>query len=110
MVGGAQPSGAYSRHDDLRGAYPRRQVALVCSAGVAHLWPCNLRAWDLFMCRRPRCRVGGMGNATGLDYSAVQAVMCMQGVGQRQRAGLLQAVRECEAVALAAWDEKRPSG
>lgn len=60
----------------------------------------------LFMAVATQWRVG-MGGATGLDYSAVAAVMDIQGVKQKKRAKMFEHIRIMEAAVLEIWAENK---
>ena len=49
----------------------------------------------------------GLGGATGLDYSAVAAVMHMQGTPRKERSELLALLRVMEAEVLEVWARKK---
>ena len=70
------------------------------------LWPENRPAWDLWLCLQTQWRVG-MAGATGLDYSAVAAVMHMQGTPRKKRPELLALLRVMEAEVLEVWARER---
>lgn len=48
-----------------------------------------------------------MGGATGLDYSAVAAVMDIQGVKPKKRAKMFEHIRIMEAAVLEMWAENK---
>lgn len=48
-----------------------------------------------------------MAGATGLDYSAVAAVMHMQGTPRKERPELLALLRVMEAEVLEVWGKQR---
>ena len=60
----------------------------------------------LFMAVATQWRVG-MGGATGLDYSAVAAVMDIQGVKAKKRAKMFEHIRIMEAAVLEIWAENK---
>ena len=60
----------------------------------------------LFMAVATQWRVG-MGGATGLDYSAVAAVMDIQGVKPKKRAKMFEYIRIMEAAVLEIWAENK---
>lgn len=70
------------------------------------LWPENRPAWDLWLCLQTQWRVG-MAGATGLDYSAVAAVMHMQSTARKERPELLALLRVMEAEVLEVWGKER---
>ena len=70
------------------------------------LWPDNRPAWELWLCLGTQWRVG-MAGATGLDYSAVAAVMHMQGTPRKERSELLALLRVMEAEVLEVWARQR---
>ena len=70
------------------------------------LWPDNRPAWELWLAVQTQWRVG-LGGATGLDYSAVAAVMHMQGTPRKERSELLALLRVMEAEVLEVWGKER---
>lgn len=70
------------------------------------VWPQNWPSVMLFMAVGTQWRVG-MGGATGLDYSAVAAVMDIQGVKPKKRAKMLEHIRIMEAAVLEIWAENK---
>ena len=70
------------------------------------LWPDNRPAWELWLAVQTQWRVG-LGGATGLDYSAVAAVMHMQGTPRTERSELLALLRVMEAEVLEVWARKK---
>ena len=71
------------------------------------LWPENRPAWDLWCSLQTQWRTGGMGVATGLDYTAVQATMQLLGIARQDRAELFALVRCMESAVLEEWDAQR---
>ena len=70
------------------------------------VWPQNWPSVMLFMAVATQWRVG-MGGATGLDYSAVAAVMDIQGVKPKKRAKMFEHIRIMEATVLEIWAENK---
>ena len=70
------------------------------------LWPENRPVWELWLAVQTQWRVG-MAGATGLDYSAVAAVMHLQGVPRKERPELLALLRVLEGEALEYWAQQR---
>jgi len=66
---------------------------------IFELWPENETAFRLWCSLRTQWRVGPAG-LIGLDYTAIPAVMELQGIAPEQRSTLFAALRLCEAVAL----------
>lgn len=69
------------------------------------VWPDNWAAVDVFIAMRTQWRVGANG-ATGLDYTALEAVMRLHGIKRRERDDVFAAARIMESAALAAMREK----
>lgn len=70
------------------------------------VWPENWPAVELFMAAATQWRHGGKG-PTGLDYTAVEALMRLRRVAKRDRADLLADVQIMERASLAVWAERR---
>lgn len=66
------------------------------------VWPCNWQAVQLFIGVSTQWRVG-MSGATGLDYSAVAAVMACSNIKRKKRKSLLEKIRLMELEVLAMW-------
>lgn len=49
----------------------------------------------------------GMNGATGLDYTALPAVMDLCGIRKKQREDVFSALRLMESEALSIWAERR---
>ena len=69
------------------------------------VWPDNWLALSVFLDMDTQWRVGAVG-PTGLDYSALEPVMRLQGVRKRDRQDVFAAVRVMEAEALRVMREK----
>lgn len=69
------------------------------------VWPCNHRAVVLFGQLGTQWRTGFSG-AYGLDYTAVQALMGLQGVKKSIQAALFEDIRVMEQAVLALWSER----
>lgn len=69
------------------------------------MWPDNWMALSVFLDMDTQWRVGAVG-PTGLDYSALEPVMRLQGVRKRDRQDIFAAVRVMEAEALKVMREK----
>ena len=63
------------------------------------VWPENWPALELFSALGTQWRVG-MAGATGLDYTAIMAVMDLQNTAPEDRRGLFDDVRVMERAAL----------
>ncbi|HEZ1442680.1 TPA: DUF1799 domain-containing protein [Neisseria meningitidis] len=66
------------------------------------VWPCNWQAVQLFIGVSTQWRIG-MSGATGLDYSAVAAVMECGNIKSKKRKALLEKVRLMELEVLSMW-------
>lgn len=72
---------------------------------VAHVWPQNWRAVQLFSECATQWRASA-GGATGLDYVAVLAVMKLHGYNKKQQKKLLADIGVMEAEALEVMSER----
>lgn len=63
------------------------------------MWPDNWQALDVFVALQTQWRFSQIG-PTGLDYSALGAVMRLRGVKKRDRADTFEAIRIMESEAL----------
>lgn len=70
------------------------------------LWPCNQRAFALFMDLKTQWRHGPFGGIAGLEYTALPAVMDLRGIKRRQRSALFDALRAMEQAALAVFHKR----
>jgi hypothetical protein len=73
---------------------------------IIDLWPENMQAFGLFDRLGTQWRVG-MSGATGLDYTAVQAVMVLTGVKRSDQPALFDDIRVLERAALDVMAEGR---
>ncbi|TCL26812.1 uncharacterized protein DUF1799 [Azotobacter chroococcum] len=69
------------------------------------MWPDNWPALSVFLDMDTQWRVG-MSGPVGLDYSALEPVMRLQGVKKRARQDVFAAVRIMEAEALRVMREQ----
>lgn len=74
-----------------------------------YLWPENVRTYNVWFRIQTQWRVGGMGDRTGLDYSAVEKYLHkVERIRPgRQRNEVWAGLQAMEAAALQAWSEKR---
>ena len=72
------------------------------------MWPEHVRAWAFF-CEScsTQWRSGGIGGATGLDYTAVLSVIRLEEPDKEQGKDLFEQVKLIERGALKAMDEAR---
>jgi hypothetical protein len=74
---------------------------------LCYLWPCNVRAWNVWQQVQTQWRVG-MGGREGLDYGGVQVYLAsLPGLRPKARAELWAGLRAMEHAALAVWAEQR---
>lgn len=73
---------------------------------VEYLWPDNVAAWSAWQTVQTQWRVG-MGGATGLDYTGVQACLRLQGHRGQALRELFAGVQACERATLEVWAEAR---
>lgn len=71
-----------------------------------YLWPECLPAFNVFQSLQSQWRVG-MAGATGLDYTAVEAFMRMNGVRRKDQAELLYCLQVMEFATLREWASRR---
>lgn len=71
------------------------------------LWPENRKAFVFWQAIQTQWHSAGMGGATGLNYSGVQACMALRGIRKKNRAELFAAVQAMEQAALGAWDKQK---
>lgn len=76
------------------------------SERIEYLWPDNLPAWHAWQSVQSQWRVG-MGGATGLDYTGVQACLRLQGHRGAALRELFAGIQACERATLEAWAEAR---
>jgi hypothetical protein len=69
------------------------------SGPPVEVWPDNVQALNVMIAMGTQWRVG-MAGATGLDYSALPAVMCLVGVPASERGDVFEAIRTMEDAAL----------
>lgn len=69
------------------------------------LWPCNIVAWQIFMAIQTQWRVGPNG-PTGLDYTAVHAVMQIRGIGSKKLALVFDQICRMESATLDVWADQ----
>ena len=72
---------------------------------AADVWPCNWPAVCLYCSAAGQWRVGFAG-PYALDYTALAAVMDMQGIPAGERPALLADVQVIEHEVLPLWSEK----
>lgn len=87
-------------------------VGLVASTPLAAeetfaLWPENLPTYLLWQAVQTQWRTGGMGGATGLDYTGVQSCMALRGIRKKDRAQMFESLQAMENATLAEWDKKK---
>jgi hypothetical protein len=70
------------------------------------VWPDNLIALNVFIAMQTQWRVGYTG-ATGLDYTALPAVLSLVGVPADEQPDTFECLRAMEAEALAQMEKKR---
>lgn len=73
---------------------------------VEYLWPDNVPAWQAWQSVQTQWRAG-MGGATGLDYTGVQACLRLQGHRGKRLRKLFAGVQACERATLEVWAEAR---
>lgn len=90
---------------------PPDEIKRRVAAGAAPLaiWPENATAFRVFAAMETQWRHGPSGR-TGLEYSALPAVMRLVGVGDTDEQAVFATVREMEAEALAIFAERRARG
>lgn len=71
------------------------------------LWPENLPVFNFWQAVQTQWRTGGMGGATGLDYSGVQACMVFRGIRKKDQAALFAGLQVMERAALNEWDKQK---
>lgn len=72
----------------------------------AEIWPENITATSVFDAMGTQWRISHAG-ATGLDYSALPAVLRLQGVARAQWADTFECLRVLEDEAMKVMREKR---
>ncbi len=75
-------------------------------AEEAYLWPCNVKTWAHWQAVQTQWRTGGMGGATGLDYTSVLAYLRDTGMKGKQRKQTFECICAAENATLRAWGEK----
>jgi hypothetical protein len=63
------------------------------------VWPDNWNAFEVFAALQTQWR-SGMSGPTGLDYTALEPVMRLQGIKKRDRQDVFAGVRVMEVAAL----------
>lgn len=71
----------------------------------AEVWSDNLETVNVFIAMGTQWRAG-MGGATGLDYSALPAVMDFVGVAKKARSAVFDGLRTMEEAALECMHKK----
>ena len=74
------------------------------------VWPDNAKSVDLLIAMSTQWRVGGMGAATGLDYSALPEIWRRLKVPPAQRDELFADLQLMERAALKAMHTKEDDG
>lgn len=69
------------------------------------VWDVNWRTFSLFHSLTTQWRVGGMGSATGLDYSAIPAVAKMLGIKNKELKAMFPDIQVMENEALVTMGE-----
>lgn len=78
---------------------------MTAAAEPWHLWPCNLRVWNLWCGLQTQWLRAGMdGSATGLDHRAVWADI--DGLRMRGRRWVFEVITAMERAALDVWREQ----
>lgn len=74
---------------------------------ICYLWPCNVRAWNIWQQVQTQWRVG-MAGREGLDYGCVAAYLAsVPGLRPKAHAELWAGLRAMERAALEVWAEQR---
>jgi len=76
------------------------------SGPPVEVWPDNVQALNVMIAMGTQWRVG-MAGATGLDYSALPAVMRLVGVPTTDRGEVFDAIRTMEDAALQTMRKSR---
>ena len=66
---------------------------------AVEVWPDNIQAVNVFIAAATQWRTGTAG-ATGLDYTALEAIMRMLGIKRKDMGEVLEDVRVLEDIAL----------
>ncbi len=69
------------------------------------IWPDNWDAFELFAALQTQWR-SGMAGPVGLDYTAIEPVMRLQGIKKRDRREVFESVRLMELEALSVMRSK----
>lgn len=70
------------------------------------VWPENMRVVNVFLSLGTQWRVG-MSGVSGLDYTAVKAVMEMSGIKRKDQAEMLYLIGVMEKEALSVMHESK---
>ena len=74
---------------------------------TCYLWPCNLPTFNAWQRLQTQWRCSGMGERTGLDYSAVISYLRqVLGTPRKDLADLLAGLQAMEFAALEVWAEQ----
>lgn len=74
---------------------------------TCYLWPCNVRAWNVWQAVQNKWRMGVAG-PEDLDWVAVEVYLgTVPGFRPRARAQLWAGLRAMESAAIEVWEEKR---
>lgn len=71
-----------------------------------YLWPCNVRAYNLWCACQTQWRVG-MAGRTGLDYTGVEVVMRQQGIDRKEQRHLFASLQAMEVAAINVWVQQQ---
>lgn len=71
-----------------------------------YLWPCNLRAWQVWAAVQSQWR-NGVAGREGLDYAGVRAYLDEAGLCGDERSSIFAGIQAAESAALEAWAEQR---
>lgn len=79
-------------------------------ADTVEIYPCNWITLEVFIDLQTQWRTG-MAGATGLDYSALPAVMDLRGIIKlKDRKRIFSGIRIMESAVLKLWSERRNNG
>jgi Phage related hypothetical protein (DUF1799) len=76
-------------------------------ADPVEIYPDNLASFELFNAMSTQWRISAMGSVTGLDYSALPAVMHMQSIKHREQSDRFKDLQVMEQAALETMRDKR---
>lgn len=74
---------------------------------IIEVWDCNWPAFMVFNSMASQWRIGGMGDATGLDYNVIPVVTKLLGYKKKEAQGIFSDLKLMENEALITMGENK---